>query len=82
MQYTRESATERLLKNYEPYYDIHRMINGDQAPDHSSAVIFLSIPDRCMSSQKSGNMVRGKRGILISREYSAPDAGSFESFKE
>ena len=31
MQYTRESAIERLLKNYEPYYDIHRMINGDQS---------------------------------------------------
>ena len=35
MQYTRESAIERLLKNYEPYYDIHMMINGDRSPNHS-----------------------------------------------
>ena len=32
MQYTRESAIERLLKNYEPFYDIHMMINDDRSP--------------------------------------------------
>lgn len=40
MQYTRESAIERLLKNYEPFYDIHMMINGMIALRSQPAVIF------------------------------------------
>ena len=47
MQYTRESAIERLLKNYEPFYDIHMMINGDRSP----------ITARCDFFEHSGQYV-------------------------
>ena len=58
MQYTRESAIERLLKNYEPYYDIHMMINGDQSP----------ITARCDFFEHSGQYVISKKAELWSAE--------------
>lgn len=51
MQYTRESAIGRLLKNYEPFYDIHMMINGDRSP----------ITARCDFFEHSGQYVISKR---------------------
>lgn len=51
MQYTRESAISRLLKNYEPFYDIHMMINGDQSP----------ITARCDFFEHSGQYVISKK---------------------
>ena len=58
MQYTRESAIERLLKNYEPYYDIHRMINGDQS----------LITARCDFFEHSGQYVISKKAELWSAD--------------
>lgn len=58
MQYTRESAIERLLKNYEPYYDIHMMINGDQSP----------ITARCDFFEHSGQYVISKKAELWSAD--------------
>ena len=58
MQYTRESALERLLKNYEPYYDIHMMINGDQSP----------ITARCDFFEHSGQYVISKKAELWSAD--------------
>ena len=54
MQYTRESAIERLLKNYEPFYDIHMMINGDRSP----------ITARCDFFEHSGRYVISKKAEL------------------
>ena len=50
MQYTRESAIERLLKNYGPYYNIH-MIEDDQTP----------ITARCDFFEHSGQYVISKK---------------------
>ena len=58
MQYTRESAIERLLKNYEPFYDIHMMINGDRSP----------ITARCDFFEHSGQYVISKKAELWSAE--------------
>ena len=58
MQYTRESAIERLLKNYEPFYDIHMMINGDRSP----------IIARCDFFEHSGQYVISKKAELWSAE--------------
>ena len=53
MQYTRESAIERLLKNYGPYYNIH-MIEDDQTP----------ITARCDFFEHSGQYVISKKAEL------------------
>ena len=58
MQYTRESAIERLLKNYEPFYDIHMMIKGDRSP----------ITARCDFFEHSGQYVISKKAELWSAE--------------
>ena len=58
MQYTRESALERLLKNYEPFYDIHMMINGDRSP----------ITARCDFFEHSGQYVISKKAELWSAD--------------
>ena len=58
MQYTRESAIERLLKNYEPFYDIHMMIYGDRSP----------ITARCDFFEHSGQYVISKKAELWSAE--------------
>ena len=58
MQYTRESALERLLKNYEPFYNIHMTINGDQSP----------ITARCDFFEHSGQYVISKKAELWSAE--------------
>ena len=57
MQYTRESAIERLLKNYGPYYNIH-MIEDDQTP----------ITARCDFFEHSGQYVISKKAELWSAE--------------
>ena len=57
MQYTRESAIERLLKNYGPYYNIH-MIEDDQTP----------ITARCDFFEHSGQYVISKKAELWSAD--------------
>ena len=62
MQYTRESAIERLLKNYGPYYNIH-MIEDDQTP----------ITARCDFFEHSGQYVISKKqnyGLRKMRNFS------------
>ena len=58
MQYTRDTAIERLLKNYEPFYNIHMMINGDQSP----------ITARCDFFEHSGQYVISKKAELWTAE--------------